>query len=175
MSKEKLQALKCNELAAICKERGIVHYHGRNRFKKDEMIEAILNSESIEENENQSLLSEAKSAEDEEKVDNQIAEVENKDEKKSASMNIDWEQKELYIENSEIGTIVAFKLSSGKIKSAKIVNRNRKKKKLKLETRYGAEYIVSYDSIIWVRTGKRWPKGVYNLLKGIDDNEKKEA
>lgn len=175
MSKEKLQTLKVSELATICKERGIVHYHGKNRFKKDEMIEAILNSESIEENENQSLLSEAKSAEDEEKVDNQIVEVENKDEKKSASMNIDWEQKELYIENSEIGTIVAFKLSSGKVKSAKIVNRNRKKKKLKLETRYGAEYIVSYDSIIWVRTGKRWPKGVYNLLKGIDDNEKKEA
>ena len=175
MSKEKLQTLKVNELATICKERGIVHYRGKNRFKKDEMIEAILNSESIEENENQSLLSEAKSAEDEEKVDNQIVEVENKDEKKSASMNIDWEQKELYIESSEIGTIVAFKLSSGKVKSAKIVNRNRKKKKLKLETRYGAEYIVSYDSIIWVRTGKRWPKGVYNLLKGIDDNEKKEA
>lgn len=175
MSKEKLQTLKVSELATICKERGIVHYHGKSRFKKDEMIEAILNSESIEENENQSLLSEAKSAEDEEKVDNQIVEVENKDEKKSASMNIDWEQKELYIENSEIGTIVAFKLSSGKVKSAKIVNRNRKKKKLKLETRYGAEYIASYDSIIWVRTGKRWPKGVYNLLKGIDDNEKKEA
>lgn len=175
MSKEKLQTLKVSELATICKERGIVHYHGKNRFKKDEMIEAILNSESIEENENQSLLSKAKSAEDEEKVDNQIVEVENKDEKKSTSMDIDMEQKKSYIENSKIGTIVAFRLSSGKVKSAKMVNRNRKKEKLKLETKYGAEYIIPYKSVVWVKTGKRWPRGVYELLKGNDDNEKKEA
>lgn len=198
MSKEKLQTLKVSELATICKERGIVHYRGKNRFKKDEMIEAILRAEKRAKGGktmlNQDLFggvgkavqSAAKegfenfrktfqSAEDEEKVDNQSVEAENKDEKKSASTSINWERKESYIENSEIGTIVAFKLSSGKVKSAKMVNRNRKKKKLKLETRYGAEYIVPYNSIIWVRTGKRWPKGVYKLLKGIVDNEKKKA
>lgn len=197
MSKEELQALKCNELAAICKERGIVHYHGRNRFRKDEMIKAILRAEKLSKggkpmlNQNLFGVGEAvqntakegvnklretfKSAEDEEKVDNHDAEAENKVEKKSASIDVSWERKESYIENSDIGTIVAFKLSSGKVKSAMMVNRNRKKKKLKLETRYGAEYIIPYSSVIWVRTGKRWPKGVYKLLKGIDNNEKKEA
>ena len=85
------------------------------------------------------------------------------------------EQKMSYIENIEIGTLVAFRLSSGKVKSAKVTRKSTKNRKLKLETDYGAEYIVSFDDIIWVRTGKRWPRGVYRLLKGlVDKDESKE-
>lgn len=82
-----------------------------------------------------------------------------------------------YVENAEIGTIVAFKLPDGRVKSAKIERRSTSRRKLKLVTQYGAEFIVSYDDVIWVRTTKRWPKGVYNLLKGKvaeDENEGKE-
>ena len=73
----------------------------------------------------------------------------------------------------KIGTLVAFRLSNGKVKSAKVMKKSTKNRKLKLETNYGAEYIASYDDIIWVRTGKRWPRGVYNLLKGITNEERK--
>lgn len=77
-----------------------------------------------------------------------------------------------YVENAEIGTIVAFKLPDGRVKSAKIEWRSTSRRKLKLVTQYGAEFVVPYEDIIWVRTTKRWPKGVYNLLKGkVAENE----
>ena len=80
-----------------------------------------------------------------------------------------------YIESAEIGVIVAFRLPNGRVKSAKVVKKSTKNRKLKLETSYNAEYIVSYDDVIWVRTGKRWPKGVYELLKGKVDNGKERT
>ena len=77
-----------------------------------------------------------------------------------------------YVENAEIGTIVAFKLPDGRVKSAKVERRSTSRRKLKLVTQYGAEFVVPYEDIIWVRTTKRWPKGVYNLLKGkVAENE----
>jgi hypothetical protein len=120
---------------------------------------------------------ESESAKDECKVDNQenVVEVEDKVEKESANVDVDMAQKMPYIENIEIGTLVAFRLSNGKVKSAKVTRKSTKNRKLKLETDYGAEYIVSFDDIVWVRTSKRWPRGVYKLLKGlVDDNGKEE-
>lgn len=77
-----------------------------------------------------------------------------------------------YVENAEVGTIVAFKLPDGRVKSAKIERRSTSRRKLKLATQYGAEFVAPYEDIIWVRTTKRWPKGVYNLLKGkVAENE----
>ena len=81
------------------------------------------------------------------------------------------EKKLSYIEGAKVGTLVAFKTDNGKIKSAMIVKRSTKNRKFKLETKYGASFIVPFDDVIWVRTNKRWPKGVYQLLKGIDESE----
>jgi len=71
-----------------------------------------------------------------------------------------------YIDDADVGTIIAFKLPGMKVKSAKIIRRSTKNKKFKVQTAYGVEYVVSFDEVIWVKTNKRWPKGVYNLLKG---------
>lgn len=85
------------------------------------------------------------------------------------------ERKKKYIENIEIGSLVAFKLSSGKVKSAKVTNKSSKTRKLKLETQYGKEFIISYDDVVWVKT-TRWPAGVWRLLKGIEEpKEPKEV
>lgn len=70
------------------------------------------------------------------------------------------------IQNSPIGTIVAFKAPGGRIRSAKIKLRSTANRRLLVCTEYDAEYNISYDDVIWVKSGKRWPKGVYNLLKG---------
>ena len=75
-----------------------------------------------------------------------------------------------YIEDVAIGTLVAFNCPDGKVRSAKVVKKSKARKMLKVVTEYKAEFIISYEDIIWVRTGKRWPKGVYNLLKGIKAN-----
>lgn len=82
-------------------------------------------------------------------------------------VQIDMEQKMRYIETIEIGTLVAFKTPNGRVKSAKVIRKSSSHRVLKLETDYGAQYTVSYDDIIWVRTGTRWPKGVYKLFKGL--------
>lgn len=167
MSKEKLQSKTCKELREIAKEMKI---SGRWDMTKEKLINAILGAEKVKKTK------ETKSANDEQKVDNhKFVEAKNKVEKEFASDNVDMDQKMLYIENVEIGTLVAFRLSSGKVKSAKVTRKSTKNRKLKLETNYGAEYIVSFDDIVWVRTGKRWPRGVYKLLKGlVDEDEKKE-
>ena len=167
MSKENLQNKTCKELRELAKEMNI---SGRWEMTKGELIDAILGAEAVKNT------NESKSAKDEDKVDNQInnIEVEVKDKKESANVEVDMEQKMPYIENIEIGTLVAFRLSNGKVKSAKVTRKSTKNRKLKLETDYGAEYIVSFDDIVWVRTGKRWPRGVYKLLKGlVSESEKR--
>ena len=166
MSKENLQNKTCKELRELAKDMNI---SGRWDMTKEQLIDAILGAEVVK------TTNESESAKDECKVDNHnIVEVENKDEKESANVNIDMKQKMPYIENIEIGTLVAFRLSSGKVKSAKVMRKSTKNRKLKLETDYGAEYIASYDDIVWVRTGKRWPRGVHKLLKGLVDKNGKE-
>lgn len=168
MSRENLQKKTCKELRELAKELNI---SGRWDMTKDQLIDAILGAEVVENT------NESESAKDECKVDNQenVVEVEDKVEKESANVDVDMAQKMPYIENIEIGTLVAFRLSNGKVKSAKVTRKSTKNRKLKLETDYGAEYIVSFDDIVWVRTGKRWPRGVYKLLKGlVNDNGKEE-
>ena len=156
MSSETLQSKNCKELREIAKGLKI---QGRWDMTKEELITNIMaasgNGKSdVDEINDQNITDECKS-------DDQV--------------HINMEQKMRYIENVELGTIVAFRLANGRVKSAKVVKKSTKSRKLKLETNYNAEYIVSYDDIIWVRTGKRWPKGVYELLKGKVDNGKEKS
>ena len=173
MSKEFLEAKTRKELRAIATELNIT---GRWEMNKEQLIDAILGANNAEDSKRENVANEnLQSAKDECKVDNhENVEAENKVENESASIKVNMEQKMHYIENIDIGTIVAFRLSSGKVKSAKVIRKSTKNRKLKLETDYGAEYIVSYEDIIWVRTGKRWPRGVYKLLKGQADANGKE-
>lgn len=158
---EELQKLKRDELVEICKGYGLPHCRGKNRLRKDELIETILKAECTE-----ASTEETKSAVDEYKVDNQkVVEAEVKDEKESAS-NVD-EQKLSYLERAEVGTIIACRID-GKAKSAKIVKRSSKNRRFMVETAYGAQYIVPYEDVIWVRTGNKWPRGVYRELKGLE-------
>ena len=171
MKKEELQAMKVSELAAICKANNIPHYHGKNRFKKDELVEAILGAGIAED----SKVKNDKSTKDKGKTVNHNVEAEDKVEKESANVDVDMEQKMPYIEGAVVGTIVAFWLPNGKFKSAKIIKKSTKRRQFMLETDYGAQYITPYEDIIWVRTGKRWPRGVYKLLKGLVDVDEAKA
>ena len=163
MSREKLSEKTVKELRDLAKDLNI---SGRWDMTKGELVEAILGASNVKVNE------EKVSAKDEGKVDNQKSvEVEDKVEKESASKDsLEMEQKMHYVERVELGTLVAFRLSNGKVKSAKVVRKSTKNRKLKLETDYGAVYVISFEDVVWVRTGKRWPKGVYKLLKGLVDS-----
>lgn len=90
---------------------------------------------------------------------------------------IDMKKKMNYIENVAIGTIVAFKLPNGKVKSAMVIEKAPTRRKLKLETEYGKVFKIDYEDVVWVKTGNRFPKGVYEALKGVhrNVNETEEA
>lgn len=76
-----------------------------------------------------------------------------------------------YVENISKGTLITFRDSERKMVSAKVVGKDVKERLLFVKTKYGAKYSVSFDDIEWVKTGKRWPRYVYNALKGIEDEK----
>lgn len=105
-----------------------------------------------------------KGAHDMKKADvvNAILEVDSQKDSSDSSK----ESKMHYVENAQIGTIVAFRCKNGKVKSAKIEKCSSKNRKLKVVTQYGLEFIISFEDVVWVKTGSRWPRGVFELLKG---------
>lgn len=82
--------------------------------------------------------------------------------------------KDSYIEKVKLGCLVAFKTNNGRVKSAKIIKRSLKERMLLLETEYKSIYKISFDDVLWVKTGNRWPKGIYELLKGRAKLNEKE-
>ena len=152
-----LEAMKAEELRQMCKNMGISFYKGKSRLTKAEMIDKLLcevesNGEEVVEANDESA-EQAKS----EPVKSQ-EEIEAEEAAKLA-------MRAKYIEEAKVGTIIAFRLESGKVISAMIVKKSTKNRKFKVETKYGAEHIVLFDEILWVRTNKRWPKFIYNLFK----------
>ena len=152
-----LEAMKAEELRQMCKNMGISFYKGKSRLTKAAMIDKLLcevenNGEEVVEASNESI-EQTKS----EPVKSQ-EEIEAEEAAKLA-------MRAKYIEEAKVGTIIAFRLESGKVISAMIVKKSTKNRKFKVETKYGAEHIVLFDEILWVRTNKRWPKFIYNLFK----------
>lgn len=162
MKREELQEMKVDDLRKYASSIGVKN---SRRFKKAELIETILGAEkSVESDE---------SATDENKIDNSNAEAVDESEKKSAG--VDMEQKMPYIESAKVGTLVAFRLPNGRVKSAKIIKKSTNKRKFMVETNYGAQYVIRYEDVVWVRSGKRWPRGVYKLLKGLVEDGATES
>ena len=176
MQREKLQEMKVDELRSICKENGISYYENGKRMNKTAMIERMMGVSSNGKNDKKSTKSNNREAE---QVEQPVDAPEVSAEELEA---IEAERKEMkmkYIVNAEVGQIVAFRIpETGKVISAMITKKSTKKQKFAVETKYGVEHIVLWEDVIWVRTGKRWPKGVYQLFKknlepnkGVDDKD----
>lgn len=166
--KTELSQITCNDLRELAK---MLDIPKRWSMKKAELVEAILQAENAKSSKTK------ESAKEEHEVVNQANNVEVVSKEKQTTdvkSDIDYEQKLQYVENAKIGALIAFKLPDGKVKSAKVTNKSTKNKKLRAETEYGAAYIVPYEDVLWVRTGLRWPKGVYRLLKGLGDKDGKQ-
>lgn len=155
---EKLQSLKVTELREICKSNGIQHSTKNHKFTKGEMIEAILKAGVFEE--------ESVKVDESAKVEEKVASTV----KDNSANRIG------YLERIEAGTIVAFKLKSGKVISAKVIKKSTSRQKLMVETNYGQEYKIDWADVIWVKTGKRWPRGIYEMFKKDvgENNDKAE-
>lgn len=159
----KYSEMTVKELRERAKELDI---KGRWDMTKTELINAIMQAESVESEEpqkNKSVggIKRIESAEVKNVIDDKAEVVESETKEKETDSN-----KSKYLEAIQIGTIVAYKYGEGKAKSAKVVKKSIKNRKLQVETSYGAVNVISFDDVLWVKTGKRWPKGIYNMFKG---------
>ena len=185
MSREELMKLKRSELDVMCRERKITLYVGKNHISKTEMIDRILeydNNNSTEEN-----LVPMPGIEKLEELKNEtngnkkhsgttIGEMVNMDEIKGklpVEENSPWVlgNKSEAIEKADVGTVVAFLDEKGKPRTAKLVNRSSSRQVIKVVTEFEWTFIVPYDKVLWVRFGTRWPKAVYNMLKGYKNGK----
>lgn len=152
-----LTAMKVEELRQMCKNMGISFYKGKSRLTKTEMIDKLL----CEVESNGEEVVEANDESTEQIKSEPVKSQEEIEAEEAAKLAM----RAKYIEEAKVGTIIAFRLESGKVISAMIVKKSTKNRKFKVETKYGAEHIVLFDEILWVRTNKRWPKFIYNLFK----------
>lgn len=148
-NKEQLMGMKVDELRKVASSIGIKN---AKRYKKVDLVDMIISVQ----NPPETVVEEAKEEKEE------VAGVSDNTDDSGIDSN-----KLRYINEAPIGTLVAFKLPNGQTKSAKIINRSTGRKKLKLETVYGKQFVVSYSDIVWVKSTNKWPRGVYNQLKGI--------
>ena len=170
VTREKLNEMNVENLRKYASSVGVKKIRS---FKKAELIEEVIKVCSEEEKHEIEVFG----------TDEEIAALKTECEKESELDTIDeFEETKVideveqankhleYIENAEVGTIVAFRVGD-KVKSAKIINRSSARRKLKLETAYGRIYVVDYDDIIWVKTSSRWPRGVYELFSKVKNSK----
>lgn len=178
-----LQDKTVKELRNIAKDFDIV---GRWDMTKEQLISAINNATIFSDKSNESI--EVKTAKNQqvekneietagnEVVDVKIGEVKKSETNVKKKENVDPFRISPYVEKIQEGMIVAFRVDKDpkKIKSAKVLRKNTAKRRLKIENKVGMIFVIDYDDVLWVKTGKRWPRNVYNLLKGkrVNKHEK---
>lgn len=149
MTRNELEAMNKTDVAKIAKDLGVKRYEGKNLITKSEMIDNICKA--LEHNDDVS---------DVKKAISEAGEQEKK-------VEIDRDAKDKRIISAPLGTLIAFyEPETNKLNTAKLTNRNKVKRLIKCETQYGKEFLVPFENIRWVKTGSRWPKGIYNELKG---------
>lgn len=136
-----LSSKTVKELLAIAKEYQIV---GRHDMKKQQLIDAIVEVVEIEKASSE--------------TDAGIANKTHDD----------------YVENLKQGDIIAFQFHNpfGKkiTRSAKVIDPHPGEIGTTVQDKIGNKYFVYKSNILWVKTGKRWPKYIYSMFKGETAN-----
>ena len=121
---------------------GLPRYSGKGRKSKEELVEQILSFESQREAEE--YAEKYRSCVDMAKVNR--------------------EDKNEYIETVPFGVLVAF-ADGENVNSAKLTDRDNERKVVQVSTLDNRLIWIDFNDILWVKTGARWPRGIYNLLK----------
>lgn len=159
MTRNELENMTKENVAKVAKNLGVKRYKGKSMLSKKELIDDICKA--IESNDDVA---------DAQKAINEAGEQVKKNE-----IVVDRKVKDERILSAPIGTLIAFREpETGKLNTAKLTNRNKTKKLIKCETQYGKEFLISFSDIVWTKTGSRWPKSIYNELKGKKANAGKE-
>lgn len=184
MSREELLQLKKVELKAMCKERNIPVYKGKNLITNVEMVDKIIEYDAETTVNDDPVVEKTVTEETEKPVEKPVEKkhvyirrpvnpVISPDKVKSLNDQIEnsertpWVMgnKDDVINRADAGTLIAFLDDNGKPRTAKLVHRSASRRMLQLVTEYEWEFTVSYDNVLWVRNSSRWPKAIYLMLK----------
>lgn len=151
MTRNELENMTKENVAKVAKDLGVKRYKGKSMLSKKELIDGICKA--MESNDDVADAQKAISEAGEQIKKNEIV--------------VDRKVKDERILSAPIGTLIAFREpETGKLNTAKLTGRNKTKKLIKCETQYGKEFLISFSDIVWTKTGSRWPKSIYNELKG---------
>lgn len=147
-TKECLESYTVADLRKIAKN---FHIVGRWEMNKSQLIiEILLIQEEREAEKKQSENEEAKETFENEKV---MQDDSNNDHSK-------------YLANIEVGRLVAFNdHNMGIVRTARVVNISQKRQQLKVIDIYGSVEVISFEQVAWVKTGKRWPRRLFHLIR----------
>lgn len=144
-----LSSKTLKELLAIAKEYQIV---GRHNMKKQQLIDAIVKAV-------------AEVAEIEKDIENALGET---------ATDVVNKTHNDYVANLKQGDIIAFQFHTpfGKkiTRSAKVIDPYPGEIGTTVQDKIGNKYFVYKSNILWVKTGKRWPKYIYSMFKGETAN-----
>lgn len=155
---EELAAMNCKSLRDVAKGLDV---SGRWDMNKDTLIACIMD---VQEKFVCVDCDEEKKEEPEVKEENQKVVCESSDTPKNSNL----EEMEKRVNRASVGTLVAFFDILGKARTGKITEHTGSG--IIAETEYGAKFLVTFDKVLWVKFNHRWPRWVYNLLKGIKVN-----
>lgn len=159
MTRNELENMTKENVAKVAKDLSVKRYKGKSMLSKKELIDGICKA--MESNDDVADAQKAISEAGEQIKKNEIV--------------VDRKVKDERILSAPIGTLIAFREpETGKLNTAKLTNRNKTKKLIKCETQYGKEFLISFSDIVWTKTGSRWPKSIYNELKGKKADAGKE-
>lgn len=159
MTRNELENMTKENVVKVAKDLGVKRYEGKSMLSKKELIDGICKA--MESNDDVADAQKAISEAGEQIKKNEIV--------------VDRKVKDERILSAPIGTLIAFREpETGKLNTAKLTNRNKTKKLIKCETQYGKEFLISFSDIVWTKTGSRWPKSIYNELKGKKADAGKE-
>lgn len=151
---EELAAMNCKSLRDVAKELDV---SGRWDMNKDTLIACIMDAQ-------EKFVKEEKEQEPEVKEESQKVVCESSDTPKNSNL----EEMEKRVNRASVGTLVAFFDILGKARTGKITEHT--DSGIIAVTEYGAKFLVTFDKVLWVKFNHRWPRWVYNLLKGIKVN-----
>lgn len=172
-SESELRGFTVKELREEAKSLKVKFWYNKT---KAELVSGILeataeNNINVEENDNMEEIREATISEDSavERVEAVQAEDEIAADNSYATLISHKKTPGEYIDNVEVGMIIAFATEPEKAISAKVKEifkaEDNGVKEVLAVSKNGYTYKVPRAAIIWVKTGHRWPRGIYDKLR----------
>lgn len=161
-TKECLESYTVADLRKIAKN---FHIVGRWEMNKSQLIIEILLAQKDLEVRKESCLNATEVFEAEKKQSEKEQAKETFENKKVMQDNSNNDHSK-YLTNIEVGRLVAFNdHNMGIVRTARVVNISQKRQQLKVIDIYGSMEVISFEQVAWVKTGKRWPRRLFHLIR----------